>query len=44
MSVKLSMGKPLECTKCRNKRISEEIELLDRHFNGEDIFAEEELF
>ncbi|MGI6472274.1 MAG: hypothetical protein ACOX1N_04335 [Candidatus Methanomethylophilaceae archaeon] len=41
MNLKLSMGKPLECSRCRNKRISEEIELLDRHFNGEDIFADE---
>lgn len=41
MDLKLSIGKTLECTQCRNKRISGEIELLNRHFNGEDIFAEE---
>lgn len=41
MDLKLSIGKPLECTICRNRRISDEIELLDRHFDGEDIFAEE---
>ncbi len=41
MNLKLSIGKPLECTRCRNKRISEDIDLLDRHFNGEDIFNEE---
>lgn len=41
MNLKLSIGKPLECTRCRNKRISEDIDLLDRHFNGEDIFTEE---
>lgn len=40
MRLKLNMGKNLECTSCRNKRISDEIEILDRHFDGEDIFED----
>lgn len=40
MCLKLRIGKKLECTSCRNKRISDEIEILDRHFDGEDIFED----
>lgn len=34
MSLKLLLGKDLQCTKCRNLRISDEIEKLDNIFNG----------
>ncbi|MGE0015035.1 MAG: hypothetical protein AB7S83_02470 [Candidatus Methanomethylophilaceae archaeon] len=40
MGLKLSIGKKLECTCCRNRRISEEIDSLNRHFSGEDPVAE----
>lgn len=40
MGLKLSIGKKLECTYCRNRRISEEIDSLNRHFSGEDPVAE----
>lgn len=38
MSLKLRIGKNLECTTCRNIRISNDIDILNRHFEGEDIF------
>ncbi len=34
MRLKLSLGKDLQCMKCRNMRISEEIDALDNLFNG----------
>ncbi len=40
MGLKLSIGKKLECTHCRNRRISEEIDSMNRHFSGEDPVAE----
>jgi len=40
MGLKLSIGKKLECTHCRNRRISEEIDSLNRHFSGEESIAE----
>jgi len=39
--IKKNLKKELECTSCRNLRISREIEALDNHFNGVD---EEDLF
>ncbi len=36
MILKLSMGKSLECMPCRNRRISEEIDSIERHFRGEE--------
>jgi hypothetical protein len=41
MILKLSMGKSLECMQCRNRRISEEIDSVDRHFRGEDEVSAE---
>ncbi len=38
MDLKLRIGKSLECTTCRNIRISDDIDTLNRHFNGENIF------
>lgn len=34
MRLRLRLGKELECTSCRNRRISEEIDEMDSHFNG----------
>jgi hypothetical protein len=34
MSVKLSLKKELECTACRNARISRDIDFLNAHFDG----------
>ena len=34
MRLRLSLGKELECTSCRNLRISEEIDAMNDHFNG----------
>ena len=34
MQLKLSLGKELQCTSCRNARISEEIEYLNALYNG----------
>lgn len=34
MRVRLSLGKELECTSCRNARISFEIDAMNDHFNG----------
>ncbi|HIJ00862.1 MAG: hypothetical protein PWQ88_300 [Candidatus Methanomethylophilaceae archaeon] len=33
---KRSLGKPIECSVCRNRRIAKEIEELNNHFLGED--------
>ncbi len=35
IDLKRSLGKPIECVSCRNRRINEDIEALDRHFLGE---------
>jgi len=40
MGLKLRIGKSLECITCRNKRISDDIDTLNRHFNGENIFED----
>jgi len=40
MSVKKSLKKNLECSTCRNARISREIDFLNDHFDGN--FSEEE--
>ena len=34
MRLRLSLGKELECSSCRNRRISREIDEMDAHFNG----------
>jgi hypothetical protein len=34
MMVRLELGKDLECSKCRNQRISMEIDALNDHFSG----------
>lgn len=34
MRVRLGLGKELECTSCRNQRISQEIDAMNDHFNG----------
>jgi hypothetical protein len=31
---KKGLGKRVECVRCRNRRVAEEQELLDRHFRG----------
>ncbi len=36
INLKRQLGKPIECNSCRNRRISCEIDLLDRHFLGEE--------
>lgn len=33
MRVKLDLGKDLQCMECRNARISEEIDAMNRHFD-----------
>lgn len=33
---KHGLGKRVECTRCRNRRIAEEKEALERHFQGTD--------
>ena len=35
MKLKLALGKELECTECRNARISKDIDDLNCHFEGE---------
>ena len=35
MKLKLKLGKELECTECRNARISRDIDELNCHFSGE---------
>ena len=37
MKLKLKLGKELECTDCRNARISREIDEMNMHFSGEFI-------
>lgn len=32
MNIRISLGKELECSKCRNQRISIEIDALNEHF------------
>lgn len=34
MKVRLKLGKELECTSCRNRRIAREIDVMNDHFNG----------
>ena len=34
MKLKLKLGKELECTECRNARISRDIDELNDHFSG----------
>lgn len=34
MRLKLGLGKELECSACRNARISREIDAMNDHFNG----------
>ncbi len=34
MKLKLALGKDLECTACRNRRISEEIDYLNNLYDG----------
>ena len=36
INLKRNLGKPIECISCRNRRISSEIDSLDRHFSGEE--------
>ncbi len=36
MHTRLSLGKELECSSCRNVRISHEIDAMNDHFNGID--------
>ena len=35
-SRKKVLGKIVECRTCRNRRIAEEMEAVDAHYNGED--------
>ena len=37
MKLKLALGKELECTECRNARISKDIDDLNCHFDGESV-------
>ena len=34
VKLKLKLGKELECTECRNARISRDIDEMNDHFNG----------
>ena len=34
MRLRLGLGKELECSTCRNARISREIDAMNDHFNG----------
>jgi hypothetical protein len=36
MNIKLSLKKELECTVCRNARISKDIDMLNDHFDGKN--------
>ena len=40
MKLKLKLGKELECTECRNARISRDIDELNMIFSGESIEEE----
>ena len=40
IKLKLKLGKELECTDCRNARISREIDEMNMHFSGEFIETE----
>ena len=37
MKLKLALGKELECTECRNARISKDIDDLNCQFDGETV-------
>ena len=37
MKLKLKLGKELECTNCRNARISRDIDELNSHFSDESV-------
>lgn len=41
MKLKLKLGKELECTQCRNARISKDIDELNSIFSGEPVSDEE---
>lgn len=34
MNIRLGLGKELECTVCRNRRISSEIDSINNYYNG----------
>ena len=40
MKLKLKLGKELECTECRNARISKDIDELNMHFSSETADTE----
>lgn len=40
---KRDLGKRVECSRCRNRRIAEEQEELDRHFRGQDDEDQEDM-
>ena len=40
MKLKLKLGKELECTECRNMRISRDIDEMNAHFSGETVESE----
>ena len=40
MKLKLKLGKELECTECRNARISRDIDELNELFSGECVESE----
>ena len=40
MKLKLKLGKELECTECRNARISKDIDELNMQFSGETVDSE----
>ena len=37
VNLKLALGKELECPKCRNARISKDIDEIEMHFNGIEV-------
>ena len=37
VKLKMKLGKELECTECRNVRISKDIDEMNRHFDGDFI-------
>ena len=41
MKLKLKLGKELECTECRNARISKDIDEINMHFDGESADLDE---
>lgn len=40
VNIKLALGKELECPKCRNERISRDIDEIEMHFSGEEQIEE----